>query len=184
MRKIILKENLERKRKRNVTLASIFLFAILILSTVGFALFSADQSAQPQTPTNSSGITDLGGGRWGIALGDKSIVLSNSLATVKDIPVEISTNLISYTQSPIYISSKNDAIAREIANALSSYANRIQNACYGQCEENLPEKTCSDNLIVWVDKTENKVYQKDNCIFIEGDMRAVDAFIYHLLGFS
>jgi hypothetical protein len=37
-------------------------------------------------------------------------------------------------------------------------------------------------MIVWQKGAENKVYQKDNCVFIEGDMKAADAFLYKIFG--
>ena len=54
----------------------------------------------------------------------------------------------------------------EIAYNLGKFASKVQNACYGQCNEDLPEKTCTDNLIVISYSNTSKVYQQDNCIFI------------------
>ena len=68
----------------------------------------------------------------------------------------------------------------EISLSLGRYTGRIQEACYGKCDKDLPEKDCTQNLIVWKDSAENKVYSQGKCVFIEGDLRAVDAFLYKI----
>ena len=71
-----------------------------------------------------------------------------------------------------------------ITNNLGRYASRIQEACYGECERDFPEKDCSENLIVFKEMEERKIYQEEKCIFIEGDLLSVDAFLYKIMGFS
>ena len=66
---------------------------------------------------------------------------------------------------------------------LGPFVSRIQEACYGPCEEDLPEKSCEDNLIVVKESEESKIYQEENCIFIEGGTGAIDAFFYRLFEF-
>jgi len=99
--------------------------------------------------------------------------------SIENIPVDISLTPESYLGGNIYIESDNQGILQELASTIGSFS-RLQEACYGKCEENLPEKTCDDNLIVWKESAENKVYQENNCVFIEGDISAADAFIYKL----
>jgi len=65
---------------------------------------------------------------------------------------------------------------------LNAYASRVQEACYGKCDKNLPEKSCNDSLIVFRQNDSEKISQSDNCIFIEGNLRDADAFIYKLFG--
>jgi regulator of sigma D len=60
----------------------------------------------------------------------------------------------------------------------------MQEACYGSCERNLPEKNCTENIIIFKDSKENSVTQQDKCVFIEGDLRTVDAYIYKLFELS
>src|SRR3989344_1756426 len=80
-------------------------------------------------------------------------------------------------------SQENQEATNEIASTLGIYSQRIQLVCYGSCEQDLPEKDCSEEIIVFKDSQENKVYQEENCIFIEGDIKAVDAFLYKILGY-
>jgi hypothetical protein len=67
---------------------------------------------------------------------------------------------------------------------LARYASRFQEACYGECEKDLPEKDCSEKLIVFRESEVKKVYEEGSCVIIEGDMVAVDAFLYRVLGIS
>ena len=63
------------------------------------------------------------------------------------------------------------------------YSYRIQDACYGECERDLPEKSCEEKIIVFRESQEKQIYQEGNCIFIDGDLSSVDAFLYKILGF-
>lgn len=179
MRKIVSEQEREKKRKRNNLFMSIFLLAILVLSTAGYALLSNNDS--PATTNSGTGI-QLVGNRWIVPINGIDFAFTNSPADVKDIPVEITSSISSLQSSSLYISSSNTAVISEVVSNLGKYVPRIQNACYGPCEQDLPEKDCTQNLIVWKDSPENKVYQDQNCIFIEGDLRAVDAFLYKILG--
>ena len=102
----------------------------------------------------------------------------------KEIEVNITHNIGNYFSKVLYIDSESDAIWQEIASNLGRYAERVQLACYGECERNLPEKDCSENIVVWRDSIESVVYQQENCVIIEGDLMAVDAFLYRVLGIN
>ena len=100
-----------------------------------------------------------------------------------EIPLEISMKINDFSGKTLYIDSENLAVNGEILNNLGKYSYRIQEACYGECERNLPEKSCEDNFIVFRESEERNVYQEENCIFIDGDLSSVDAFLYKILGF-
>ena len=87
-----------------------------------------------------------------------------------------------YYQQPVYVSSNSTEIANEIMSNVGPYTERIQQACYGNCTTDFPEKNCNENLIVWTPSDTNRVYQKDKCVFIDGDIKAVDAFLYRIFG--
>ena len=171
MRKIGSEQELEKKRKRTVMILSFFMLVVLVLGTVGYGFIYSGSSSNAAQEEN--GISQA-----------QSLSLSYPQETVREIPVEITLALNNYIGKTIYISSKNPQVTREIAANLGKHSARVQEACYGSCSEDLPEKDCSENLIVWEDSIENKVYQEENCIFIQGDIRAVDAFLYKILGFQ
>ena len=167
IRKIGTKEEAERKSKRNTLILSIVMITILVFSTAGY--FSMRE--------NSSGSADSG----------KELGLSSPLESTKNVSVIMFKSLENYAGKTVYVASEYDSGLYEINSALQDYAERIQPACYGMCNKNLPEKDCNDTLIVISRLNESegekgKVYEQDNCVFIEGNLDAVDAFLYHLLG--
>ena len=179
MRKIVLKENLETKGKRNTIIFSIFMLVLLIISTAGYAFMSGSRDSE-ETEDEDSKVQQIGS-YWVLTLDGEKIYFSNSPEDVEDIEVIVyGINLNTYKNKPLYIDSENQGIASELGSSLGRYAERTQLACYGECERDLAEKTCSDNLIVWKEAEENYVYQNESCVFIEGDMKAADAFLYKI----
>jgi hypothetical protein len=183
MRSIISQEELEKKKKRNMTIFSIIIFGVLVFGTVGYALMDRAETSTGEIPDSNEAfsVIDLGSS-WRITYNGQVYLTSFAPEEVKNISISTTLSLQDLSARPLFIASKNDAIASELASALERYTPRAaQRACYGPCAEDLPEKNCSSNLIVWTDSPNNQVYQTENCIFINGDLRAVDAFIFDLL---
>ena len=179
IRRIETQSEIDRKRKIRKTVLSILMLSILVLSTLGFAFFSnpgqttdnnEQQKQKDKSPADKINFEYQG----------SSISLVSTYNEVESIAVNISNTLAIYQGKPLYIVSSNDGIFREIALNLQALVSRVQKACYEKCEENLPEKNCTDNLIIWNHSLEKRVFQEENCIFIEGDMTAADAFLYKL----
>lgn len=159
---------------------------ILVASTAGYAFFSSPTQDNPTTKTTEGDIV-FQGNQWIVTHNGRNFYFANSpeSETIRQIPVETSVQLTNYFGKTLYIDSENSAVLQEIGLAFQGYAQKIQEACYGSCpDRDIPEKTCEDNMIVWKDSIENKVYQEENCIFIEGDMEAVDAFLFKILGIN
>jgi hypothetical protein len=179
MRKILSQKEIEKKRKTKTLTISVIMLGLLLFGTIGYGFMSGPKNSDD----DKDNIKNIGG-RWEITHNDNVFYLENSPEEVKNVSVNIQSKLRSLTGSTVYISSDNEAIFSEIHYVLRRYT-KTQQACYGPCPDkpDMPEKNCTDNLIVWQDSPENKVYQEDNCIFIEGDLKAVDAFIYTILDF-
>jgi len=177
MRKIGTEAEIERKRKRNILILSVFMLLVLVIGTFGYGFITGTGNAQQEQPAST---INLVGGKWEINSNGQLFYFSIHPAQVEKVPVEFTS--VDYSNSPVYIVSDNQEIYLELSSTLNRLSPKIQPACYGQCEEDLPEKNCAENLIVWRDSLENKVYQEQNCIFIEGGMKSVDAFLYKLLG--
>lgn len=172
MRKIGTEKELDSKKKFMVSLISIILLIILLFGTVGYAFLSGTGST-PNNPTTPEGATVFEG---------QYFYFAHTPEETSEIPVEISSNLNSFVNTPLYFSINNSAISNEVLQFLGKYSSRVQQACYGECTEDFPEKDCKiENMIVWKDSPDNKVYQQEKCIFINGDLRAADAFIYRLM---
>ena len=182
MRRIQTASELNRKEQRNKRLFSLFMLALLLFSTVGFAFLyrSEDNGAEEKNP---SGVVQTGENQWSVKLGDGQVLtFRNSPEDVKDIPIDPSIDMSLYSSGIIYVDANKTLYYQEISYNLGRYVERMQPACYGKCGENLPEKNCSDNMIVFRESKLQKVYKQEKCVFIEGDMKAVDAFLYRLFG--
>jgi len=167
MRKIQSPEETAKKKKRNNMIIGLFMLAVLVLGTVGYGFSGFSDSAQNTEDSQENQEPNL----------------RNSLDSVKTIPVTLNKTLNDFIGKTLYIASENQEATNEIASTLGIYSQRIQLVCHGSCEQDLPEKDCSEEIIVFKDSPENKVYQEENCIFIEGDIKAVDAFLYKILGY-
>jgi len=133
-----------------------------------------------------SGVPGEINGQWYLKYGGDVFPIRTSPEETKDVEivgVEAGTEAYSGT---LYIDSEGDNIVlNEIGSVLGRYFSRIQQACYGGCEENLPEKDCEEggeDLVVFRAQDQRKVYKEGSCVFIEGDMVAVDAFLYKVFG--
>jgi len=175
MRRIISEEEMRKKKKRNNSILGAIMLIILVSGTAGYAFI-----VSPYDTSSNNNQNDPADGRWVLNYQGRQHYFINSPDSVSDIPLDTSKNINSYAGSITYLVSDNDAVSVEIASILGSYSARVQKACLGSCEEDLPEKDCSENLIVFRESLENKVYEEENCVFIEGDLRAADAFLYNL----
>lgn len=173
MRKIESAKEAEDKKKNRGRYFAIVMLVILLGSTAGYAFLSnpAEKAAKGQEALLAE---------EGVKIGGSYIKLMSTKNETKDIDVEVSATLGDYSGKKVYVSADNQGVLYELGATIGQYASSMQEACYGNCTQNLPEKTCSDLLIVWKQSQENRVYQKDNCVFIEGDTRAVDALIYRI----
>jgi hypothetical protein len=176
LRRLETKEEAEKKRKRNTLIASIIMIGILVLSTAGYFSLSGNEEKK-----SNEAIQNIGN-YWIANYSGQQLRFTNSPDSVKNVSVGFISNINSYYGKIVYISSDNELANYEIGANIGKYAARVQLACYGQCEKNLPEKNCTDSLIVFNQSGQNKVYQEENCVFIDGDMRAVDAFLYRIFG--
>lgn len=181
MRKIESKELSDARSKRRTRILTFILLGMLILSSAGYAFFSNPDDAGDQQDS-PYGVRNLGG-VWGLQYGERAHYFLTSPETAKDVLIDMQKSLGDYAGTTVYVAAENKGILNEIASNLQPYTSRLQEACYGNCTANdLPEKDCSSNLIIWVESSQKRVYQNQNCIFIEGDMSAADAFLYRLFG--
>jgi len=178
MRKIMNFEEQRLREKRKIRILSIFMLIILLGSTAGFAFISYQQDSLPQTPET---VQDTGNG-WTLNWQGQTFSLRTSPSAVADIPVQTTSTIDTYMGDILYVDAESDAILAEIGSTMGRYAQRVQPACYGLCERDLPEVNCSANIIIWKSAEENSVSQEEGCVFIDGDIRSVDAFIYRVLG--
>jgi len=179
MRRILSKEEAAQKEKRRNIVISLILLGIMVLSTVGFAfVYNSDNDKSGEN--NNEKVQSMGNS-WIARYGDQNLVFSSSPESLNITKAGFISDLSQYYGKPLYIDSESEAIYYEIYSNLGKYAERVQHGCYEECENSTwPEKNCTDNVIVFNQEDENKITQNQNCIFIDGDMRAVDSFLYRI----
>lgn len=183
MRRILSIEELAEKEKKNKRIGGIVIIALLVLSTLGFALSSFGGNSN-----NNSDLKEgfsYNGQNWVYTSGTQKYYFTNH-------PDEINTSLEGLTKSlgyfagrQIYIDSELSGGLQEIYNTLGTYTEKINEVCYGPCERDLPEMECSidgEPMIIIRENETEKFIEQDNCVFINGNMKTVDAFLYRVLG--
>ncbi|MBC8495954.1 hypothetical protein H8D36_07395 [archaeon] len=180
MRKIKNQAEIDRKKRRSQIIVGIVLVGLMVISTLGYSIMS--QNSDTIQKVDYYGVTFVNSnGFWEI---EETQVYFNYLPTeLEDISVEGSYNLIDYADKTLYFVNYSSA-GELIINNLRGQIERYQEACldenYGP---DLPVKNCTqDNVIIFVDSDENKVYQEAKCVYITRDYaKGVDAFVYRLL---
>lgn len=184
MRSLETNEQREARRKKKVQIISYMLLLIMLLSTIGygFILFSENNPGNNRNNPDNNGQIQTDSGQWVTNFGNQRLIMQSSKEAVKNITVDVFLDINAFKQAPVYIASGNNSyVYQELAYNMNPFTYKMPaEACYGPCSQNLPEKNCSDYLIVYNKSDSSKVYQQDNCVFIEGDMRAVDAFLYKI----
>ena len=170
----------EEKTKSNVQILGLILLTLLVVSTVGFAFISRPGGSDTDNSQTENQQGQEANGYYSIDLGSgNKAYFSYDSDSVKDVPIEVNVSANDYVGQTIYYNG-GEVLKQEIMINIGQFAGRVQEACYGPCEEDLPEKSCNDLMIVWNRTGSNAVRQDNKCIFIDGDLRAVDAFLYRL----
>lgn len=177
------REEIEVKSKRRGRLLAGLMLLILLGSTAGYAFLAddSDQQSTAGTVQNQEGL--LPNGRWSAKIGDQFIEFEHSPAETAAVDLSITKTLQHYAGQRVYVDAESDSAGGELGATLGRYA-YILPACYGSCTKDLPEVNCTgtSEVIVWKRAEDNRVYEEDKCVFIEGDLRGVDAFVYRVMG--
>lgn len=170
----------ERRKNRNKYLGIGLLF-IMAVSSIGYAFISNDSESNGNS-VQKEGLYEENG-QWVFRQGSVSLAFSTSPDEARNISSNINITLNDFAQKKVYVSDEGQSLFGILSQSVGNFV-PLSSACYGPCTEDLPEKNCSekDYLIVWNRTAENSLKQKENCIFIDGDIRAVDAFVYRAFG--
>lgn len=181
MRALETQETLEKRRQRNQIILSVAMIVILLGSTAGYAIsLITDSESDREFIT----VPYFNGNAWIVPAEGLQFVLQSSPEEARNVSVDGSFSLAQYRGQAVYVAADSEAIQQELAGVFNAFAQRLQRACYGTCDNTaLPEKDCTSPLIVWTPGETSRVYANASCVFIEGDYTAVDAFLYQLLGY-
>jgi hypothetical protein len=185
MRRIESQTEREARQKTRVRIIGIILLGLMVLSSIGYAfLYYQDYNEGGGSRSTNQTQQQTMDGRWILEVQGQQLVFATSKESVKNISINTFLSLNNLAGKPLYISVENNsAVFYELSYNLQRFVGKSPvEACFGSCEEDLPEKNCTagENLIIYRKAENNQVYQNDSCIFIEGDIRAVDAFLYSL----
>ncbi len=191
IRKLVSKKDLEKKKKRNQYLLGSILIFILFGSVFGIIMSSFGTSSKSKKITYNGFPFLQENNYYVLKLGNAEFHFLNNPHAVAALNKEVnmSKTLKDLISKPLYIYSKDYTVSEEIGQNLNQYVQRIQPACLEgkECLENTwPIKTCKENFIFVNISQTNKIYEKDNCIFIEGKQedlsKLTDEFLFRIIG--
>lgn len=171
---------IESKQKKEKRTGSIILVFLLLLSTLGFALNTVvDRGSQ-----NSGSNSHFNGQYWVYNSAGRDYYFSYSPSDLDFTNIDFSMTVGDLQNKILYIDNPINIGSAVLESNLAGWALRTQPACFGKCELDLPEKNCTEPFIVVRDSDKNTVRQEDKCIFIDGNDKTVNAFVYKILGFN
>jgi len=169
----------ERKKKRNKYLG-IALLVIMAISSIGYAFLSSSPDTTSKTQLKE-GLFEQNG-QWFFKQGQVELAFNIGPEEVKNISSNINLTLNDFAQKKVYAVDKERVLIGYLMQNIGKFTS-VGEACLGKCDLDLPEKNCtSDYLIVWNRTADNSLTQKEKCIFINGDINALDAFVYRVFG--
>lgn len=187
MNRIMTKEDIEKKEKRNKLILGIVLVALMLFSTAGYALFSSEKTGTIKV--QYKGIDFIYGedGYWHFFINNVEFATQHNPLETENITSSLTARLESFSNQNLYFTYDSERYAtEELARNIGRLSSRVQYVCLGECEQDLPVKNCTENIILVQDSNQTLIKQEDNCIYIlsntENSVRAADKLIFDLLG--
>ncbi|MFA7708367.1 MAG: hypothetical protein WCX73_05440 [Candidatus Pacearchaeota archaeon] len=193
MRKLITREEKDKKTKRNQLIAGGFLILLMIFSSLGYAFSSkGEESITNKVNYNEIEFTLDNSGYWNSVIQGKEFITKHNPEEIKDILFLTNLKISSYVDKPLYFVGDLGEGSSEISRNLAErFVLRIQQACLSEkdCISNFPIKNCSsDNIIIFKEISNNgteSIYQEENCVYIyagyENQTRYADKLLFSLL---
>jgi len=195
MRKIASKQDKEKRARKNQFIVGGVLIFIMLGSVFGIIADSFGKKESVVKSVTYNGFEFVNqNGFWVSTIGSFQFVFNNNPEEIEfNESVNMSPNinpLNAYSGKPLYVSSEDDSAKWEIYRNLHPDSNqivqRMQDACFDECEGDLPIKTCEDNFIIIRESNESKIIQENNCVFIDGKkenlIKLVDKYLFKVLG--
>ena len=186
MRNIESKKEIEKKRRKNQIIIGGILIFIMMASTFGILVDSFGKNANVEKVEYNGYEFTNENDFWTTTIGDYEFIFKYNPTQVERIDADL-RYLNSYYGVPVYISSEDYVSEVEIYRNMGNIVERFQGACLEEkgCKENWPTKDCSNNFIIIRKANESKIYQDENCVFIEGRQenltQITDEFLFWIL---
>lgn len=175
--------DIAKKEERRKRASGIFIISLLLLSTIGFALSMVNfgsQNVQEQVQGFSNN-----GQYWIYTVGDQQYFFTHHIEEVNTSSYSLNKTILDFTGRQVYVDSQLPGGLQEVYSSLGPYLGRLNEACYGSCDRDLPELNClGDPLIVIRENDISSITEQQNCVFVNGDMKTLDAFLYKVLGIA
>lgn len=191
MRKLETQASKNKKKKQKGIIVGVIMIAILVFSTAGFALFSQDSDSEKsaQKVTFNGFSFQKQDNYWITTISQQNHIFFYLPTELNNISINITNDLLTYVNKPLYIVNENAARNQIDFNLLTTnYVLRTPNACTNEenCTGDFPIKNCAtDNVIIYKESNITKIYQEDNCIYITGEpVKGTDKFLQKILGIN
>lgn len=179
------------KTKKNQRILGIVLIVVMFGSVFGVIVGSFNSDKEEQLKYKNYDLIK-NNGIYELRVGQSSFYFSkNPNELSRNYDVNVTKLITNYVSTTLYVDTNDYYAAQEIQNNLEPYVVRIQPACISEdsCPSNeLPIKTCDENVIIIRESEENKIYEDNKCVFIEGKSEnlseLVDIFILKILGLN
>ncbi len=195
MRKILSKEEKQKKQQRNQFIVGGILIAVMLFSTAGYAFYGGlnDDAGNSGKKMQYNGYEFINNGNlWILNLGESQFGFINNPNEINSLNIEtigLLKELYNYQDKVLYIDSNDNEASSEIYINLVNNVQRIQQACLNETlckDKNFPIKDCSNNLIIIKESNNSKIEQNKNCVFISGKkseiIKITDSFLLDIIG--
>jgi len=187
MKKIIPREEAEKKESRNKTIISLVFVVLMVFSTAGYAFYQTGKTTVSTIKYNGNNFIIGSDGLWHFKVNGTEYATAYNPKDTENISA--GNIKLDYINKPLYFSFDSDRqAADEIARNIGQFSSRMQFVCVNECNEDFPVKTCSDNIIAIGEANNTSIKQNNNCIYIlsnnENNIKAADAVIFKILGIT
>jgi len=193
MKKILTREEREKKVKRNQLVIGILLIAIMVCGTLGYALTWGSDSEESQKIEHKGVEFIKSNEYWYFNIQGYDFMTKYNPQDIGDIYFLNYKTLQDYVQNPLYFVGNYPEPFYELGRNLEQFALRINDACLNEddCSGDFPVKNCSEDNVIVIQEIDSAVEkeslsQDENCVFIKASLgnqtRYVDAYLFDLLG--
>lgn len=194
MRERISSKNKQKnKQKKNQLYLGIALSVLMLFSVFGVMVNSFGKEDEIEKITYNGLEFIKKNSIYELTIGGNDFYFSENPNNINDASykVELNRTLPQYAGKPLYLDILDYEVTKEIYQNIEGYPLRIQNACYNEKDcpsKDFPIKDCSDNMIIIRESNQNRIYQNESCVFIQGDteelIKLTDLFLLKIMGIN
>jgi len=180
IRKLTSRQDEEKKARRNRIILSLFLVFIMFFSVIEYSFLSNSGNAEiANNQTNS--ITYNGfkftsqNGYWILNKDGTNFIFRYNPNQVSSLNSTLN-KLAAYQGKPLYIKTQSLSSEAEIRTNLAPFVNGIIVT---------NNEKCADNTVIIENKNQSNIYQKENCVYVQGTeselVKLTDEFLFNIL---